>query len=76
LVWKWKKPTIWQLGQEPPPEAYVEALVETLYGWIRVLRSHASVFLNLGDAYQNRRLCNLLSLSVGGPLAEEMVRKL
>jgi DNA modification methylase len=37
-----------QLGQESTPEAYIEAL---LSGWIRVLRSHASIFLNLGDSY-------------------------
>ena len=41
-----------QLGQEPTPEAYIEALVETLNGWIRILRPHASVFVNLGDTYQ------------------------
>ena len=42
-----------QLGQEPTPEAYVETLVETLCGWTRLLRSHASVFVNLGDTYQD-----------------------
>ena len=42
-----------QLGQEPTPEAYVETLVETLGRWTRVLRPHASVFVNLGDTYRN-----------------------
>ncbi len=42
-----------QLGQEPTPEAYVEALVGTLEGWVRLLRPHASVFLNLGDTYRD-----------------------
>jgi DNA modification methylase len=42
-----------QLGQEPTPEAYVEALVEALDGWARLLRPHASVFLNLGDTYRD-----------------------
>ena len=42
-----------QLGQEPTPEAYVETLVETLVRWTRVLRRHASVFVNLGDTYRN-----------------------
>jgi DNA modification methylase len=42
-----------QLGQEPSPEAYIEALVEILDGWTRLLRPHASVFLNLGDTYRD-----------------------
>src|SRR5215204_1772106 len=37
-----------QLGQEATPEAYVDALIEALNGWARLLRPHASVFLNLG----------------------------
>jgi DNA modification methylase len=40
-----------QLGQETTPQAYIEALIGILNGWSRVLRSHASVFLNLGDSY-------------------------
>lgn len=40
-----------QLGQESTPEAYIEALIGILNGWARVLRPHASVFLNLGDSY-------------------------
>lgn len=42
-----------QLGQESTPEAYVDALVEALNGWARLLRPHASVFLNLGDTYRD-----------------------
>jgi len=42
-----------QLGQEPTPEAYIEELVGILNGWARVLRHHASVFLNLGDTYHS-----------------------
>jgi DNA modification methylase len=42
-----------QLGQERTPEAYVEALVEALNGWARLLRPYASVFLNLGDTYRD-----------------------
>ena len=41
-----------QLGQEPTPEAYIAGLVETLGGWVRLLRPHASVFINLGDTYR------------------------
>jgi DNA modification methylase len=40
-----------QLGQESTPEAYIEALIGILDEWSRVLRPHASVFLNLGDSY-------------------------
>ena len=42
-----------QLGQEPTPEAYIAALVAILNGWAPLLRPHASVFLNLGDSYQD-----------------------
>ena len=42
-----------QLGQEPTPEEYVEALVEAMDGWARVLKPHGSVFLNLGDTYRD-----------------------
>ena len=42
-----------QLGQESSPEVYIEALVEILAGWRRLLRPHASVFVNLGDTYRN-----------------------
>jgi DNA modification methylase len=41
-----------QLGQESTPAAYIEALIGILNAWVRVLRPHASVFLNLGDSYQ------------------------
>ena len=40
-----------QLGQETTLQAYIEALVNILNGWSRLLRPHASVFLNLGDSY-------------------------
>ena len=42
-----------QLGQERTPDAYVEALVGALDGWARLLRPHASVFLNVGDTYRD-----------------------
>lgn len=41
-----------QLGQELSPEAYIQALIETLDGWTRLLRPHASVFLTLSDTYR------------------------
>lgn len=48
-----------QLGQEPTPEAYLRALVEALDGWARLLRPHASVFLNLGDTYRDTFLAGI-----------------
>ena len=42
-----------QLGQEATPGAYIEALISILNNWVRVLRPHASVFLNIGDTYQD-----------------------
>lgn len=42
-----------QLGQEATPTAYIEALIGIMNGWTRILRPHASLFLNLGDSYQN-----------------------
>lgn len=48
-----------QLGQERSPKAYVDALVEALDGWVRLLRPHASVFLNLGDTYRDTFLAGI-----------------
>ena len=42
-----------QLGQEETPEAYVRTLVRTLGKWKRLLRSHGSIFLNVGDTYRD-----------------------
>jgi DNA modification methylase len=42
-----------QLGQEATPEVYVEALIAILKGWMRLLRPHASIFINLGDTYRD-----------------------
>lgn len=48
-----------QLGQEATPGAYIEALIGMLNGWARVLRPHASVFLNIGDTYQDGFLAGI-----------------
>jgi DNA modification methylase len=42
-----------QLGQEATPETYIADLIAILDGWTRLLRPHASVFLNLGDTYRD-----------------------
>lgn len=51
-----------QLGQESSPEAYIRDLVSALDGWSRVLRPHASVFLNLGDSYLGGYLVGIPAL--------------
>jgi DNA modification methylase len=48
-----------QLGQEATPEAYITALIGILTAWTRVLRPHASVFLNLGDSYADGFLAGI-----------------
>jgi len=40
-----------QIGREPTPAAYVEALTECTAEWIRVLKPGGSIFVNLGDKY-------------------------
>ena len=48
-----------QIGQEDTPEAYIEALVACIEEWRRVLRSHGSAFVNLGDTFKNKRLVGI-----------------
>ena len=43
-----------QIGLEPTPEAYVERMVAVFREVRRVLRSDGTVWLNLGDSYNNR----------------------
>lgn len=48
-----------QLGQEPTPQAYVDALAGVLDGLTRLLQPHASIFINLGDTYRNGFLAGI-----------------
>lgn len=48
-----------QLGQEATPAAYIQALIGILNGWVRLLRPQASVFLNIGDTYQDGFLAGI-----------------
>jgi DNA modification methylase len=48
-----------QIGQEKTYDGYVEAMVECLREWKRVLRPTGSVFLNIGDTFHNRRLVGI-----------------
>jgi DNA modification methylase len=50
-----------QIGQEPTPRAYVDAMMDCLKEWRRVLRPTGSVFLNVGDTYVKRSLAGIPS---------------
>jgi DNA modification methylase len=47
------------LGEEPTPEAYVEALVTELAELPRVLKPEGSLWLNLGDTYRGKSLAGI-----------------
>ncbi|ADD45889.1 DNA-methyltransferase [Stackebrandtia nassauensis] len=40
-----------QIGAEPTPAAYIDALIEATRDWLRVLKPVGSLWVNLGDAY-------------------------
>lgn len=48
-----------QLGQEPTPEEYTENLIDALEHWKTFLRPTGSIFLNIGDTYQNKSLVGI-----------------
>ncbi len=48
-----------QIGQEATHREYVDAMVDCLKEWRRVLRPTGSVFLNIGDTFHNRRLAGI-----------------
>jgi DNA modification methylase len=48
-----------QIGQEETAQDFVDAMVECLQEWRRILRRTGSVFLNIGDSFQNRRLIGI-----------------
>ncbi|MFN8164130.1 MAG: site-specific DNA-methyltransferase [Solirubrobacterales bacterium] len=48
-----------QIGQEAKPHEYVDAMIECLSEWRRVLRPTGSVFLNIGDTFHNRSLAGI-----------------
>lgn len=43
-----------QIGAEPTPAAYVDALIDCTREWMRVLKPSGSLWLNLGDKYANK----------------------
>lgn len=62
-----------QIGQEKTAEGYVEALVESLREWRRVLRRTGSVFLNIGDTYANRQLAGIPALVEAAARADKWI---
>lgn len=48
-----------QIGQEETPAEFVEAMIQCLREWRRVLRPTGSVFLNIGDSFHNRSLAGI-----------------
>jgi len=48
-----------QIGLESTPKAYVDAMMDCLKEWRRILRPSGSVFLNVGDTYVSRSLAGI-----------------
>jgi len=48
-----------QLGQEDTPEDYVADLIDALEIWESFLHPKGSIFLNIGDKYQNKSLVGI-----------------
>lgn len=48
-----------QLGQEATPECYVQNLCDIIDSWIPILHPYASVFVNIGDTYQDYSLAGI-----------------
>jgi DNA modification methylase len=48
-----------QIGQEPTAAEYVKNIIDCLKEWRRVLRPTGSVFLNVGDTFDNRSLAGI-----------------
>lgn len=48
-----------QIGQESTPKGYVDAMMDALKDWKKVLRDSGSIFLNVGDTYQNNSLVGI-----------------
>lgn len=48
-----------QIGQEPTPQGYVDAMLDALKDWKKVLRDSGSIFLNVGDSYHKNSLVGI-----------------
>lgn len=52
-----------QLGSEPNPAAFIDALIECTHEMVRVLKPSGSIFLNLGDKYSGAQAQNYSGIS-------------
>ncbi|RCR71705.1 site-specific DNA-methyltransferase [Larkinella punicea] len=48
-----------QIGQENTPQEYVNAMIEAMKDWKKVLRNTGSIFINVGDTYYNNGLIGI-----------------
>lgn len=48
-----------QLGQESSPDKYINNLIDALDHWRTFLRPTGSIFLNIGDTYDNKSLVGI-----------------
>jgi DNA modification methylase len=48
-----------QIGQEETPEEFIDAIIDCLNEWGRVLKPTGSIFLNIGDTYENNSLVGI-----------------
>lgn len=48
-----------QIGQEKTPEEFIETIIDCMDEWKRVLKQTGSLFLNLGDTYEDRSLVGI-----------------
>lgn len=51
-----------QIGRESSPKKYAKSIVRIMEGWKPILKKTGSVFLNVGDSYQNGCLLEIPSL--------------
>jgi DNA modification methylase len=48
-----------QIGQEKTPELYIQSLLTAINSWKPLLRSHASVIINIGDVFRKGSLMGI-----------------
>lgn len=48
-----------QIGQEETPQEFINTILNCMDEWRRVLKSTGSLFLNIGDTYENRSLVGI-----------------
>lgn len=48
-----------QIGQEDTPEEFIDTLIDCMDEWERVLKPTGSLFVNIGDTYDNRSLVGI-----------------